>query len=85
MFRRICVGLISLFAFTANLGAQEASTKSSTSDSDTTMLNEIVVTDKKVQVRHDGMNFIVSNIQGSTLADAGSMLDMMAWVPGLCA
>lgn len=83
MFRRICVGLISLFAFTANLGAQEASTKSSTSDSDTTMLNEIVVTDKKVQVRHDGMNFIVSNIQGSTLADAGSMLDMMAWVPGL--
>lgn len=83
MFRRICVGLISLFAFTANLGAQEASTKSSTSGSDTTMLNEIVVTDKKVQVRHDGMNFTVSNIQGSTLADAGSMLDMMAWVPGL--
>lgn len=80
---RKCVWLICLFACAVNLGAQTKSGQSRPSGSDTTMLNEIVVTDKKVQVRHDGMNFTVSNIQGSTLADAGSMLDMMAWVPGL--
>ena len=29
------------------------------------------------------MNYTISNIQGSDLADAGTILDMMAWTPGL--
>lgn len=49
----------------------------------TTVLKEIVVTAQKVKVKEDGMNYTISNIQGSDLADAGTMLDMMAWTPGL--
>lgn len=49
----------------------------------TNLLNEVVVTAQKVKVQEEGSNYIISNIQGSDLADAGTMLDMMAWVPGL--
>jgi len=48
----------------------------------TEFLNEVVVVGKKVVVREEGLNYTVSNIQGSDLADAGTILDMMAWVPG---
>lgn len=47
------------------------------------MLNEVVVSAKKVNIKEDGLNYTISNIQGSDLSNAGTMLDMMAWVPGL--
>lgn len=49
----------------------------------THLLNEVVVTAQKVKIQEEGLNYNISNIQGSDLADAGTMLDMMAWVPGL--
>lgn len=47
------------------------------------LLNEIVVTAQKVKIKEDGMNYTITNIQGSDLADEGTMLDMMAWVPSV--
>lgn len=47
------------------------------------LLNEVVVTAKKVKIQEEGLNYTISNIQGSDLSDAGTMIDMMAWVPGL--
>lgn len=47
------------------------------------LLNEVVVTAQKVKIQEEGLNYTISNIQGSDLSDAGTMLDMMAWVPGL--
>lgn len=49
----------------------------------THVLNEVVVTAQKVKIQEEGLNYTISNIQGSDLADAGTMIDMMAWVPGL--
>lgn len=49
----------------------------------TRTLKDLVVTAKKVKVQENGMNYVISNIQGSDLSDAGTILDMMAWVPGL--
>lgn len=47
------------------------------------LLKEVVVTAQKVKIQEEGLNYTISNIQGSDLSDAGTMLDMMAWVPGL--
>ncbi|GEM_PF-6274868 len=49
----------------------------------THLLDEVVVTAQKVKIQEKGLNYTISNIQGSDLSDAGTMLDMMAWVPGL--
>lgn len=49
----------------------------------THVLNEVVVTGQKVKIQEEGLNYTISNIQGSDLSDAGTMIDMMAWVPGL--
>lgn len=49
----------------------------------TCLLDEVIVTSQKVNIREEGLNYTISNIQGSDLSDAGTMLDMMAWVPGL--
>lgn len=49
----------------------------------THVLNEVVVTAQKLKIQEEGLNYTISNIQGSDLADAGTMLDMMAWTPGL--
>jgi len=46
-------------------------------------LKEVVVTGRKMTVKEEGQNYIISNIQGSSLADAGTILDMMAWTPGI--
>lgn len=44
----------------------------------THVLNEVVVTAQKVKIQEEGLNYTISNIQGSDLADAGTMIDMMA-------
>ena len=54
-----------------------------THTSNTQILNEVIVTGKKVTVEERGMDFTISNIQGSELADAGTMLDILSWAPGL--
>ena len=47
------------------------------------MLDEVVVEAKKMLVKNTGLDFVISNIQGSYLGDSGSMLDMLAWTPGV--
>ncbi|MEF9924250.1 MAG: hypothetical protein RR854_06730, partial [Muribaculaceae bacterium] len=47
------------------------------------MLNDIVVTAKKIQIENNGMNYSIRNIQGTYLAEAGSIIDMLKWTPGI--
>lgn len=47
------------------------------------MLDEVTVTSRQISVRHQGVDYIITNIKGSSLADAGSMMDMLSWAPGI--
>lgn len=49
----------------------------------TQQLNEIVVTAKKVVLRNKGMNYTISNIKGSYIGNAGNLMDMLSWTPGI--
>lgn len=46
-------------------------------------LGEVVVTGKKINVRRDGPDYTISNIQGTHLGNAGSLMDMLTWTPGV--
>jgi hypothetical protein len=46
-------------------------------------LNEVVVTAKKAVVRNKGMNYTISNIRGSYIGNAGNLMDMLSWTPGI--
>lgn len=46
-------------------------------------LNEVVVTAKKAIVRNLGMNYTISNIRGSYIGNAGNLMDMLSWTPGV--
>jgi hypothetical protein len=46
-------------------------------------LNEVVVTAKKAIVKSKGMNYTISNIRGSYIGNAGNLLDMLSWTPGV--
>lgn len=47
------------------------------------MLGKVVATGKKVNVRYDGPDYTISNIQGTHLGNAGSLMDMLTWTPGV--
>lgn len=46
-------------------------------------LGEVTVTGKKINVRRDGPDYTISNIQGTYLGNAGSLMDMLTWTPGV--
>lgn len=46
-------------------------------------LDEVVVKGKRCMVRRHGTTYEISNIEGTYLGDAGSILDMLQWTPGL--
>lgn len=46
-------------------------------------LGEVVVKGKRVVVKRDGSTYEISNIAGTYLGDAGSIMDMLQWTPGL--
>lgn len=46
-------------------------------------LKEVTVTAKRVQIQRDGMNYTIRNIQGTHLGDAGNLMDMLKWTPGI--
>lgn len=77
--------LISFFVLVCSVGAASAYASNDSIATDTTanMLKEVTVTANHVNVRYQGMDYIIENIKGSSLADAGSMMDMLAWTPGL--
>lgn len=46
-------------------------------------LGEVTVTGKKMNVRREGPDYTISNIQGTFLGNAGSLMDMLTWTPGV--
>lgn len=46
-------------------------------------ISEIEVKAKKINIRHEGMDYIISNIQGTHLGDAGNLIEMLKWTPGI--
>lgn len=52
-------------------------------DSLSVQLQELTVEAPKATIRREGMNYTISNLGGTFLADAGTLLDMLRWTPGL--
>ncbi|MDE5858308.1 MAG: TonB-dependent receptor, partial [Muribaculaceae bacterium] len=50
---------------------------------DAQQLGEVVVTARKAIVKNVGMNYTISNIRGSYIGNAGSLMDMLSWTPGI--
>lgn len=71
-----------LLVFFSVIGLQLYANSAST-DTAATQLKDLVVTGKKVNIEQQGRNMIISNIKGSELASTGTILDMMAWTPGV--
>lgn len=46
-------------------------------------LEEVVVKAKKSEIEHSGANYTIRNIQGTHIGDAGNLLDMLKWTPGV--
>lgn len=46
-------------------------------------LGEVVVKGKRCMVKRHGTTYEITNIEGTYLGDAGSILDMLQWTPGL--
>jgi len=46
-------------------------------------LQEVVVKARKSEIVHDGANYTVRNIQGTHIGDAGNLIDMLKWTPGV--
>jgi len=46
-------------------------------------LDDVVVTANKAAIRKSGMNYTISNIKGSYIGNAGSLMDMLSWTPGI--
>ena len=49
----------------------------------TVNLGEVQVKARKISIRRDGMDYTISNIQGTHLGDAGNLVDMLKWTPGV--
>lgn len=82
--------IISSFLLLCSIASAVAQTTSDTTALDTAvvqtnvnMLNEVTVTAQHVNVRYQGMDYIIDNIKGSSMANAGSMMDMLSWTPGI--
>ena len=48
-----------------------------------TPLNEMLVTAPKIGIRHDGTTLIVSHLDRTVMGNAGTVLDLLRWVPGV--
>lgn len=46
-------------------------------------LQEVVIRAKKSEIEHDGANYTIRNIQGTHIGNAGNLVDMLRWTPGL--
>ncbi len=46
-------------------------------------LKEVTVKGKRIHIERDGLNFTISNIQGTHLGEAGNLMDMLKWTPGV--
>lgn len=46
-------------------------------------LGEVVVKAKRNEIEHNGADYTIRNIQGTHLGDAGNLVDMLKWTPGI--
>lgn len=46
-------------------------------------LGEVVVCAPKINIKQDGMDYTIRNIQDTYLGDAGNLMDMLKWTPGI--
>lgn len=46
-------------------------------------LQEVVVKAPKSKIEHDGANYTIRNIQGTHIGNAGNLMDMLKWTPGI--
>lgn len=46
-------------------------------------LEEVTIRAKKSEIIHDGADYTIRNIQGTHIGDAGNLVDMLKWTPGL--
>jgi hypothetical protein len=46
-------------------------------------LGEVVVRAKRSQIEHNGADYTIRNIQGTHIGDAGNLVDMLKWTPGI--
>ena len=46
-------------------------------------LGEVTIRAKKSEIVHDGADYTIRNIQGTHIGDAGNLVDMLKWTPGL--
>lgn len=46
-------------------------------------LGEVTIRAKKSEIVHDGADYSIRNIQGTHIGDAGNLVDMLKWTPGL--
>ena len=49
----------------------------------TVEIAEVKVNAKKINIRRDGRDYTISNIQGTHLGNAGNLVDMLKWTPGV--
>ena len=49
----------------------------------TVEIAEVEVKAKKINIRRDGRDYTISNIQGTHLGNAGNLVDMLKWTPGV--
>ncbi|MCH3993347.1 MAG: outer membrane beta-barrel family protein [Prevotella sp.] len=46
-------------------------------------ISEVVVRARRIRIDRDGMDYTIRNIQGTNLGDAGNLIDMLKWTPGV--
>lgn len=46
-------------------------------------IGEVEIKGKKINIRRDGTDYTISNIQGTHLGDAGNLVEMLKWTPGV--
>ena len=62
---------------------QPDSTGTALNDSLSVQLQELTVEAPRAAIRRQGMDYTVSNLEGSFLGDAGTVMDLLKWLPGL--
>ena len=82
-FTSIILFTISSMVATQLHAAEPTDSLTTAGDSLSVQLQELTVEAPKAVIRREGMNYTISNLGGTYLADAGSLIDMLRWTPGL--
>ena len=77
------IALCSLLSIHLQAAVPTDSLTTAADDSLSVELQELTVEAPKAVIRREGMNYTISNLSGTFLADAGSLIDMLRWTPGL--